>query len=341
MSEEKYFEDRIAEYLIPKIKSDYIFDELSDNYLERANITDILKGVPVPIKRTDFENMSTVGIARNMAFVMGSDINFKYRENYREYILRTFTKEFVMPLLNEGVDLAAKGEYLDACVMFRAAIILEPENKDAFYCYGRALRDAYENGDGEEFIGKFKAESLEAFEKLTLKAPEFDMGFYFLGFAYINLGLYLKSKLTWDRFMELSGDAKLRKEVQELLNKLDDPCKIEEGYNCILSGRFEEGIAILSDYEEDIRFNNWWPLWFYLGVAYNHLDMPREAEKKLTKSLALSPSNVEVMEELVKTYEKSDNLEMIKKYQNKIKIVKENAELDREIAREEKIPGLS
>lgn len=341
MSKEKEFEDRIAEYLIPKVKSDYIFDELSDEYLEKAGITDIMKGVPVPIKRTEFENLSTVAIARNMAFVMGCDINFKYRENYRDYILRTFTKEFVKPLLNEGVELAANGKYEEACIMFRGAIILDPENSDGFYCYGRGLRDAYENGEGEEYVGKFKAESLEAFEKLTLKAPDFDMGFYFLGFAYINLGLYLKSRLTWERFMELSEDEKLRTEIQELLDKLNDPCKIEEGYNCILSGRYEEGIAILSDYEDDNRYNNWWPLWYYLGVAYNSLDMANEAEHRLLKALTISPSNVEVMEELLKSYRRLENDDKIKKYEKKIEIVKANAELDREIKREERVPGLS
>ena len=41
--------DRIGHYLVPHL-SEMVFDELSDGYLERAGITDILKGVPVPVR---------------------------------------------------------------------------------------------------------------------------------------------------------------------------------------------------------------------------------------------------------------------------------------------------
>ena len=42
--------DRIGEYLIPYLEQ-YVFDELSESYLEKAGIADILTGVPVPIKK--------------------------------------------------------------------------------------------------------------------------------------------------------------------------------------------------------------------------------------------------------------------------------------------------
>ena len=41
-------EDRIGKYLTPFL-NDYIFDELSDNYLQKSGLADILSGVPVPI----------------------------------------------------------------------------------------------------------------------------------------------------------------------------------------------------------------------------------------------------------------------------------------------------
>jgi tetratricopeptide (TPR) repeat protein len=333
--------DRIGGYLIPRVENEYLFDELSDSYLEKAGIADILTGVPVPIKKTEMSGLSTVAIARNMAFVIGCDVNFRYKDNYISYILRTFTEEFLKPLINEGVELASHDYYESACALFRAALLMDPDNQDALYCYGRACRDAYENGDGEEYIARFKAESLEAFEKLTLKAPEFDMGFYFLGFGYVNMGLYTKARLTWQQFMELSTDKALREEIQPLLDKLVEPCKIEEGYNCVLSGRFEEGIAILSDYEEDSRFNNWWPLWHYLGSAYKGLEMPEEAEKRFLQVLKCAPSNADAMRELVEIYRARGDEEKAEKYEKKIRIVEENAQKDREERREAQMPGLS
>ncbi len=81
--------------------------------------------------------------------------------------------------------------------------------------------------------------------------------------------------------------------------KLDEPVHIEEGYNDILSGCFNEGIAILEAYKDDERYNTWWPLWYYLGVGYKELDQLDAAEEALLKVLKLSPSSVETMEELV------------------------------------------
>ena len=89
-NETQRLQDRIGEYLIPYLEQ-YVFDELSESYLEKAGIADILTGVPVPIKKSEMTGLSTFVIAQNMAFVMGCDINFKYRDNYVAYIARTFT----------------------------------------------------------------------------------------------------------------------------------------------------------------------------------------------------------------------------------------------------------
>ena len=86
------------------------------------------------------------------------------------------------------------------------------------------------------YIGNFKAESMDTFEVLTMMHPDFAMGYYFLGYAYLNMGLYLKAKLTWDEFIKLSSAADineagldydqledLRNEVTRMLLDLDDP----------------------------------------------------------------------------------------------------------------------
>ena len=320
--------DRIGEYLLPHVEQ-FIFDELSESYLKKAGIADILTGVPIPVRKTAMANLSTLVIAQNMAFIIGCDINFKYRDNYVAYITRTFGQDFAKYMLSEGVDGAEKHDYDYACICFRAAILIDPENVDALYCYGRACKDSYETGEGEEFVGRYKAESLEAFEKLTLKKPDFDMGYYFLGYGYLNLGLYVKAKLTWDTFMELSNNEEQKEEVQGWLVKLEEPVKIEEGYNHVLSGRFEEGLAVLEPYAEDERFNTWWPLWFYLGSAHNAMGDVERAEKEFLQVLQLSPSNVEAMDELVKIYEATGNAEKASKYANKIEVVKHNMELDK------------
>ena len=93
---------------------------------------------------------------------------------------------------------------------------------------------------------------------------------------------------AWETFLKLSDNGELKAEVREWAEKLDEPVKIEEGYNLVLSGHFEGGIEVLSHYENDDRFNSWWPLWYYLGVAYKEIGEDEEAESHLLKTLTLA-----------------------------------------------------
>ena len=361
--------DRIGQYLRPRLK-EIVFDELSDAYLKRAGIEDILKGIPIPLKREELGKISTLTIAKCMAFVIGCDPEFKYKENYIAYIKRTFEVRFANALIAEGVEAAAEKKAYDyACIMFRAAMQLEPDNGDVYYCYGRACRDAYglaaekfeSSEEAEEFVGRFKAEALEAFEVATLKNPKLADAYYFLGYAYLNMGLYIKAKLTWEEYMRLTEATEtsldsstgkpaeenpayaenlreVREEIAERLASLAKPVEIEKGYNFVISGKYEEGIEILSQYKEG-EFASWWPLWFYLGTAYGELGETEKAISCFTEVLKYAPSNIESMEELVKLYEKTGNAEKAEKYTKKIGIVKDNIEKDRILWKERKQAG--
>lgn len=323
-------EDRIGIYLRPQTDS-YVFDELSDNYLKRAELTDVLSGVPVPLKKTELDSISTLTIARGMAFIIGCDPWFKYRDNYINYIKKMFPVRFTEALIADGVAEAQKNNFEYACIQFRAAMVIEPSNVDALYCYGRACKDAYETGEEEDYIARFKAESIEAFEEVTLRKPDFADAYYFLGYGYINLGLYVKAKLTWEEFLKLSEEKERQKEIKERLELLSEPVEIEEGYNLVLSGRMQEGIDVLSKYT-DSRFKDWWPLWYYMGVAYRGMGMPEEAVSCFLQVLKLSPSNMDTMKELVKLYELLGDDEKAEKYRKKVDIIAENIEKDRLLA---------
>lgn len=356
--------DRIGQYLTPHL-DEIVFDELSDAYLAKAGVADILTDVPVPLRKSELGGISTLTIAKAMAFVIGCDPEFKYKENYVSYIRRSFGEKFAAALVAEGVEAAdEKNDYDYACIMFRGAMQIDPENAGAYYCYGRACKDAYETAaadlgvseDAEEFVGRFKAEALEAFEVATIKDPKLAEAFYFLGYAYVNMGLYVKSKLTWEEYMRLTEEAasidetdekmrdegfaarikelrELRKEIALRLESLEKPVEIEKGYNLVISGRYEEGIELLSEYKEG-EFASWWPLWFYLGTAHAELGENEEAVSCFTEVLKYAPSNIESMEELVKLYEKLGDEEKAKKYASKAEIVKDNMEKDRQLAEE-------
>lgn len=334
--------DRIVEYL-KVVLSEYIFDELSEDYLRKAGAEAILKGIPVPIHRSDLLELTNVKIAHAMAVVIGCDINFPHKENYVEYIIKSFGKDFVKPLIHEGVEHAIEGETLKACALFRGALQIDSDSFDAMYCYARACKDTYENGEGEDFVGSFKAEALHSFERTTIMNPDFAPGFYYLGYAYLNLGLYMKAKLTFEEYLktlertvpeetsEIPLEAKeeqeiMEEDVREWIKRLKDPVIIEKGYNMILSERYVEGIDVLMPYVDDERYKDWWPLYYYIGLGFKELELYEDAEQYFQEALKRSPSDISIMQELVDVYMGLCNREMVEKYENKILVVERNKE---------------
>lgn len=328
--------DRITEYLIEANKG-ILFDELSDEYLQKAGLYDILHGVPVPLVLDD-EGMSTLTLAYGMARIVGGDINFVYSEAYIKYIRLVLGDQADRVLLSEGVRLASEGDYESACMFFRAVLAFEPESCDALYLYGRACKDAYEKGSTEEreesYVGNFKAESLEVFELLTMIHPEFAMGYYFLGYGYLNLGLYTKARLTWRSFMELTEEGsgvnsdtnggadigELRKEISQRLSMLDEPVEIENACNMIMSGNYQGGLAILESYSKG-RYSKWWPMWYYMGIASEAMADIDGAISAFKQALQYSPSNTDIMRELVQIYEAIGDEAGRTKYAKKIDLI--------------------
>ena len=317
-------EDRITKYL-SMLNKGMLFDELSQDYLERAGVADILSGVPVPVMPGEDGELSTLSIMLNMAKIIGGDQNYPYADQYLDYINFVTDDDPIPVLLSFGAKEADAGNFEVACMYFRAILAMQPKNLDALYLYGRACKGAYEREEmTEDFVGNFKAESLEVFELLTMIHDDFDMGYYFLGYAYANMGLYTKAKLTWDTFMDLhEKQDELRDEIEERLNTLTQPMIIEQGCNKIMSGDYQGGKDILEPFM-DGPYAQWWPLYYHLGIAEEALGNTKQAEERFKKALSFTPSNVEIMQELVKLYQATGDSENVRKYIKKIDIVQEN-----------------
>ena len=317
-------EDRISKYL-SMLNKGMLFDELSDNYLRNSGAYDILHGVPVPVLPGEDGELSTLSIALNMAKIIGGDSNYPYTEQYLRYIKFIANDDAAPLLISEGAREADRDNFEVACMYFRAALQIEPKSRDALYLYGRACQSAYEREDNDEdYVGNFKAESLEAFELLTMIHPDFDMGYFFLGYAYLNLGLYTKTKLTWESFLKLhEADDEFREEIEDRIEHLDDPVIIEQGCNKIMSGDYMGGKEMLEPFMEG-RYEQWWPLWYHLGVAEESLGNTEAAIQRFKKVLTFVPSNIDVMKELVALYKVLGDETNAEKYSNKIEIVQSN-----------------
>lgn len=346
-------EDRIGRYF-KKYLGNFVFNEFSEEFTAGIKAGDLMAGVPLPLRTEDIKEfaggagVSMQVIAENMTWVIGCDPHFKYTANYVAILKRMFGRKVYEGVLKEGRIAAEKGEMDNACIHFRAALCMKPDYLDALYSYARACRAMYLDSGNEEYVGRFKAEALDYFEITTELHPEFAQSYYYLGYAYLNMGLYVKAQVIWEKYIELAEEGKDKKEIRERLNQLEEPVQIEEGYNYIMSGRYEQGLALLEPFANS-RFRTWWPLFYYLGLGYEMTGRKEEAIASFKKVLTMNASHIETMEELVAIYTQDGDEANIHKYRNKIRIITSAAAEDQRMLREEilqedkklqeKIPG--
>ncbi len=321
-------EDRIGMYLIDKLKP-YVFAEFSEEYIKKIKAPESIKGVPIPLRKEDLQTFAGGSgvsgniIAENMAFVMGCDPKFKYATEYREFLLKIFNYKIYEGMLKKGRDAAEKEDYIYACIQFRASLVMKPDYLHGMYSYARVCRAMYMENSDPEYVGRFKAESLDFFEIITEVHPRFAQSYYYLGYAYLNMGLYGKADATWKLFLKKSRNSKDVKEIKERIKQIKDPIAIEEGCNLVLRGSYSQGKEILEKYL-DSQFKTWWPLHYYLGVIYCHEGREKDAIIAFETVLTKNPAHIETMEELEEIYNSLGNREKAEKYRKKIEIVKKD-----------------
>lgn len=317
--------DRVGKYF-KKYTKNFVFDEFSDTFIKNTGL-DFMKGVPIPLRKQDLEEfkggegLKINHIAENLAWIMGIDPKFQYIDNYLEFMKRFSDNKIINGLVKEGRDSAEEKDYDSAAIHFRAALCINPTNIHAMYSYARVCRELYLASNNEEYIGRFKAESIEFFELLTVFHPRYGLAYYYLGYCYLNMGLYVKAKLAWEQFLKLSKNPKDSREVKSRLQQIVEPVKIEEGCNAVLSGRYELGIDVLEKYL-DTKFKDWWPMSYYLGVAYARIGNNKDAVASFKRVLGINPSHVESMEELAVIYGESGDKENETKYRKKADLIR-------------------
>lgn len=320
-------EDRIGRYF-KKYLNKFVFVEFSDEFMARSKAGDVMRGVPVPLRRKEVKSfaggdgVSMMVIAENMAWVMGCDPHFKYTKDYVKILDKLFGHKLFESLMKEGRDAAERGEMDNACIHFRASLCIQYDYLHSMYSYARSCRVMYENSRNEEYIGRFKAEALDWFELLTETHPRFAMGYYYLGYSYLNIGLYKKAVLAWESFLKFTHNKKDRKEIQKRIEQLQDPVRIESGCLEVTSGRYENGVEILEPYLQT-QFKDWWPLHYYLGVGYQQTGRTPDAVAEFKKVLMINGSHLETMRELLAIYESQDDKQNIRKYSEKIRLIEE------------------
>jgi len=316
-------QDKIGKYFKHYL-DDFVFIEFTENYITKSGKIDFMKGVPVPVGKEAVEafvhdeGLKFDNIAGGMIYVIGVDMNFKYRDKYIEF-MKVFNFKILKSIIKQGLDLAEEEKLEEAAIHLRAALVIEPDNLDAIYNYGRVCRHLYAKSEDAEFIMDFKAEATWALEMTVEKHPNFAQAYYFLGFQYANANLYIKAQLVWQQFLRYSKHFGDKKEIRAKLKYIEKFVRFEQGYTAIERGHWQEGIALLEPIQNEVP--DWWNLYFFLGVGYSRMNRTPEAIEMFKKVLAVKPSQHQTMLELAFCYEQVGDKQNADKYRKKAELV--------------------
>ena len=316
--------DRLDKYFTQYLE-DYAFLELMPDYVKRERL-DFMRHVPMPVKKQLVGNLAVdKGIefkhfTMGMISIMGINPSFKFVPQYVNF-LNYINSDIAGAMVTVGMEQAKAGDLDQACITLRAALVIDPDNVDALYNYMLACRNIYLDSDDNACITDFKTEVFESLIRLKELAPDFDMTYYYLGFAYINSGKYREAQEAWERFIKLTKSSQERIEIRDRLRDIEEPVLIEHGYNCVIGGQWEEGLAILESYKDSEKME-WWPLPYYLGVGYSRTGRYDEAIEMLKQALKGNPSSAEIMAELVIAHNALGDEINAEKYKKKMDIVR-------------------
>jgi tetratricopeptide (TPR) repeat protein len=149
---------------------------------------------------------------------------------------------------------------------------------------------------------------------------------------YLNLGLYIKAQLAWERFVSAADDDRYDNDKREIAGRMKQiavPMEIEKGINTVLSGKWDDGILMLEKHTSG-EYNSWWPLWYYLGVAYVNTGRQDDAKTAFRAVLRQNPRHIETMLALIDIYDEEGEEELVRKYSDKIDLIRFDMEEDDE-----------
>lgn len=274
---------KISNYVLPSGGLDFpiLTNELAEN-----------------IKSKSENEIITIGsLVRGIIYLIGIDSTFKHNNEYIKFLYAA-NPEIEKYILREGFFALEKDDLIKALIFFKALVVLKPNDVKILLNYSIALiqyRDR-ELVNKKKIYNIFTDEIKDKLEILLNLDSQQALAYYYLGFIYKEKRLYRKAKIHWEKALALELEGSMKEELNDLLIQLEDMVQYEKGYEAVLSENPQEGLILLKELEE--KYNDWWNLVFFIGLAYRRLGNFQEGVKYFKKVLTLKKDQPDALAEL-------------------------------------------
>lgn len=273
---DKYFFDKLDKLSYIEIKNNeekYIDYGLND--ISIPIVTDeLMKG----LQNDHFENeVSLDYMVEGMLYNIAFDEEFIYIKDYKNVL-----KNIIKNPSNYAISLAA--DVLDkdldkSLILFRAAYLLDKENKLAAYNYARLL---WRLDEDNNFKQEALLNSIEILEKTINLDPEFALGYYELANIYRSLNQFIKSKNYYQQALNKLQIEDLKEEVRQKMKEIEPDALVEDAVYYINKMNYSRALELL---QEANKIISRYDVIYYMAVCYLNSDQLDLADEYFEKSL--------------------------------------------------------
>ncbi|MDR2456880.1 MAG: hypothetical protein LBD41_00115, partial [Clostridiales Family XIII bacterium] len=284
--------DLVSEYISSNVNK-FVYKGLSEAFVKNTKLPDDLVNLRVPLRLEDVDlfeknQLSPNIIGENIAMFLGMDSKLRSKDLYIIFIRTFFGNKAERMLFKKAKYYARYGYFSDALITYKSGFIIQPDSLDCLYGYAKVCRQLFLSGenlskdeaifDWSKKIDKkvFGKEAINYFSLINNIYPKFADAYYFLGYMFLDTGQYEAADKAWENYIRTSKTRKDRREIRNRRNQIQPILNIEIGINLVKKERFIDAISILQPFAES-KFNDWWPLYYYLGIAYKMINDSEKA----------------------------------------------------------------
>jgi tetratricopeptide (TPR) repeat protein len=241
-------------------------------------------------------------LIEGIIFLLGLDPEFKFREAYQGILLALDEK--ILPIISEGLleDLDEENQE-ETLIKLVGVTRLGFAPQMLRIQIGRIALALDTGRETRDFLNLAR----DIFADLIREGTDSPLPYYYMGFYYYHTGAYAKAKKAWQKSLAMSLPEAFDSALIEIFPELENKIQYEEGYDLILKGRYQEGLEKLLPLKES--YDDWWNYLFFIGLGYRMLEEYPKAIHYFERALALSPDNLDILNELGISFTMDRNFE--------------------------------
>jgi tetratricopeptide (TPR) repeat protein len=254
------------------------------------------------IQQSAIDKVVTVpAILRGILFLLGADPEFKHKDDYKSLISEI--PELTKSTATESVkEFERERDFEEAAIIMRGYHQLFPDDDQAAIMLG-ALYVRIAGSQKRQQTTLEKTMMMEALQILESKYPQNEdnvLMLFYLGTVYQWQKSYQKANKMWTQALQVAKGKNEKRLINKKLTEIEHLVRYEEGYQLILRGQANEGLAVLQPILDDMP--DWWNLHFFIAMGFQQKSEWDEAIFHFGKVLEIRGFHLQTAIELSEIY---------------------------------------